>query len=506
MSLKSLASLIAGIGVGMSGYAQGRAQFQRNERDKRLADRDDADYERRQAKMDKADKLEADLAASQADQAVEDVPSYDISSMSGGDPTHQPAVGYKANGQVFADRTGAEQALVGVNSQSAKDKRAAAVLRSAGQLDKAREYEKFAQTALDEGTDQILGAIQAAAPSVDDIKKAGGKLSGTVGQQAADVFNAKGGRWNVSPNTMIEHFITKDAAGREIVDSRVVGKDGKPVVDSVRGASLLLTDMKTRMAAQQQDTQTYQTGQQIAETGRHNRVAEAEAAANNQATRAQQAAQLGIQQQRLTLERQQFKKQTLAGQIAEIETATGVKLSTEEKKAFAGIGKGKTSGKSADELTGKIVADSIKTFQENNPSATPQQIASYRAQLESSFGAVKENAQVEAAVREEFSGLKPDSPQYAAKWALAREIGLDDAALGAMGYKPPTSTVTNPFQQTVRSVGAIPSAPKQKIWVGNDYVVNPAYTEWNARFGDAARRRDQSNEKRIISAYERAPK
>jgi hypothetical protein len=147
-------------------------------------------------------------------------------------------------------------------------------------------FEKLAKDAIGEGTDQVLSAIQASAPAVDAVKKAGGTMQGTVGQQASDVFNRTGGRWKVAADTPVQYYVDKDAAGREFVNSRVLRPDGTPLVDDVHHAGLMLQDYKTRLEAQRADTNTFQTGQQIAntgkqieETGRHNKESEKETAA-----------------------------------------------------------------------------------------------------------------------------------------------------------------------------------------------------------------------------------
>lgn len=509
--LKSLAALIGGIGVGMSGYARGQAQFQQNERQKKLDAREDAEYERQQGKVAKADKLEADVAASQADQVVENVPSYDLTSMGGGDPEKQETVGYKAGGQVFGEEGAAKAALWGVNSTAEKERRAAQVMRSAGQLDKARQYEEFAKRAIDEGTDQILGGIQAMAPSVDAVKQAGGKVAGTVGQGLADVFNRTGSKWKVSSDTMVEHFIAKDAAGREIVNSRVIGKDGKPVVDDVRGAQMMLLGMKERLAQQNAETKIYQDGQQIAETGRHNKAGEdltrardAEAASNNRAQRSIQQQGVNLQARRLDMEAKSFKKQTLAGQIEEIEEAAGVKLTPEERKQFAGIGKKGGKASDGNALMDKIIESSVKTWQENNPTATPGQVATYVAKLQSDLGAARNNVIVENTVQQELAGKKPGTPEYAQAWQAAQAVGMTEQQLVARGYALPKAAPASPMQRTAAAVGTAPPAPKERIWIGNKYEVNPAYVEWDKRYGAATRQQQQSENARLISAYDRA--
>lgn len=504
--LKSLAALIGGIGVGLSGYAKGQAQFQQNQRQKTLDARDDEQYERTRVKQDKADKLESDLAASQADQVAQAVPSYDITSMGGGDPAKQPTIGYQAGGQFYTDKAQADQQLVGMNSRAEKARRAADIYSSAGQFDKAAAMQKLMDEHIKEGTDQALARIQQGAPQLAELDKNGGRMLSTVGKDVADLYNGIGGRFKVSENTAVEYFKDKNAAGQEFVNARVLGKDGKPVVDDVNGAMQMFLSAKERLAARQDEARTHLQSVQIAEAGRHNKAVEDESRENNRAARANAAAQLGIQQQRLNMEAKSFKKQTLAGQIEEIETATGVKLTPEEKKQFAGVGK-KGNAKNDNALMDKIVEKSVELYQTNNPNATAGQVAAYTTKLQSDLAGARTNLQVDAALQTELGGLKPDSPAYATKWAQAKALGLTDQQLVAKGYAAPKggSMVPNPTGQGAAS-GVIPPAPKERVWVGNQYQVNPAYTEWQQRYGDIVRRQESATQSRLISAYERAPK
>jgi hypothetical protein len=501
---KNLAGLIQILGAGAAGYMQGKKLEAKDAEAK--ADRDaeraylNEQRTRERSQWAEQDDMKQTVKDSMADQTVVDVPSYDVSSMAGGDPTQQPIVGYQAAGQSFADKGAAQQALIGTNSQAAKYQRTAKALADKGHTDAARQHEAFYKAAVSEGTDQILGAISASAPSVDAVKKAGGMVAGTIGADAADVFNKTGGKWHVTPETMVQHFVTKDAAGREFVNSRVVGKDGKPVVEDVRAAGLMLADFKTRLAQQNAETKTYQDGQQQAETGRHNKAVEGETSTNNRATRAIQAGTLGIQQQRLNMESQQFKKQTPAGQIAEIEQITGP-LSPADKKqiglSMLGVkGKGGDDGSKA---TNELVDKLTEKFADTN--ADPGAVIAYRASLHQKITAGKNNAEVENALREDFSGLKPESPSYARAYQTAKEKGrLSDAALASYGYAAPKAT---PARMAAQGTARIPSPPTQKIWIGNSYQINPAYAEWEQQYGSTVRKQEAGENARLISGYER---
>lgn len=508
MSAKGIASVLAALGAGMSGYAKGREIHAGNERRKVLDAREDAQYERDQGKQQKADQLETDVAASQADLSPEAIPSYDITRMDGGNPDTQPTVGYRAGGQNFVDQGAAQMALLGANSRSAKATRAADVYAKAGKLEEAAKFQKLAEQHVSEGTDQALARIQAQAPALADLDKSGGKVLGKVGDEIAGLYNNIGGRFKVSADTAVEYFKDKDPAGQPFVNARVLGKDGKPVVDDVNGAARMLMSVKERMAAQNDDSRLQLTAAQQAEQARHNGASERLDEKRTNASIADSAAQRSIQQQRLDLERKSFKKQGLSGQIADIEEATGVKLSVEDKKALAGIKVGKT--KDADAVGAKIVESAVKTFQENTPNATTGQIATFRANLERDMATAKSNLQVESALQADFAGKQPDSPGYAKAWQEARGLGLSDKDLAARGYAPPKNTTpATPEQQAIAGGARVPAAripapPVERMWVGNSHVVNPAYVEWDKQYGEQYRQRNASSNQRLIGAYERA--
>jgi hypothetical protein len=344
--MKGLAGLIAALGAGMGGYAKGNAIYNDEQRAKAREAREEDQYQRTVRQQDKADRLERDLADSQKDISPEIVTNAgttyaDPELMAADNREFRRAAdqtgtavaplapaGYRANGQTFADQAGAQQALAGVNSQSAKMDRAAKVYGQAGQLDKQRQFMQFAQDAVNEGTDKILSSLQSAAPSVEELKKAKGTKDATVGDDAADIFNKTGGKWKVKGDTKVQYFLEKDAAGREVVNFRVYGKDGVPVIENGRGASLMLADLKTRLQQQNQETQTFQTAQQMEEQRRHNQKTEANAASS-----------LGIQQKSLDLRKQEMEANTPAGKLLATEKAIGRKLTDDERMTALGVDK-----------------------------------------------------------------------------------------------------------------------------------------------------------------------
>jgi hypothetical protein len=333
--MSRLAGLISVLGAGMAGYGKGVQQRRVNEREDRRDAQQQEEYDYQKDQRAKAQQLDDAVGTALAPQAVQEIPGQDMSaadlSMAGPQPTR-----YQVGDQTFGDETQARAALHGVNSRAARYQRAADSLGSghgAAGVDMALKFEGLAKKALDEGTDKILTIIQSSAPSLADLKKAGGMVAGTVGKEAADVFSQTGGAWKVAPDTVVQHYLDKDAAGREFVNSRVLAADGRPLVGDVVHAGLALQDYKTRMEAQANDTRTYQTGQQIAESGRHNKAEEG----ISRQSAATAAAHLGIARQSLKLQQEAAFAATPAGQIAALEKANGAPLTADQKMEKLGL-------------------------------------------------------------------------------------------------------------------------------------------------------------------------
>lgn len=460
--MSNLAGMLQVIGAGVAGYYQGKKSDDKEAEAKRDRDLDRAfkteERDRQRQDWEREDQKRNIIKDGQSDVAIEEIPGdagYNLESMAGtGVPSTMPKpapTGYKVNGQQFADRAMAEQAAQGLNTKLAKTRRTAEGLAPIDP-EMAAKYEAHMKQLVAEGTVEALDGIAARAPTPQEVKAKGGKVASTLGQELADRFNSTG-KMKVSPDTMVEYFTTKNAAGQETVNARVIGKDGKPVLDDVQGAYRTMLSVKERMAADNDESRTFLTAKQQEEAARHNGATERQQAARDRQSAAHDNASLGIQQQRLTMEQKSFKKQGLVGQIADIEEATGVKLSADEKKILAGIKPGKGT-KDADAVGAKIVESAVKTYQENTPNASTAQIATFRANLERDMEAARGNIQVDAALKAELGGKNPGSPEYAKAWQEAQSIGLSDKDLLARGYKPPTKTVPNPVQQVAATAGA----------------------------------------------------
>ncbi len=450
---KTLATLIGSLGAGLSGYAAGRNQFEAGERRKLQDSREDEEYERVKGERADAKRMKTQLIDSQKDIEPEIVTqsgatygndealaqdSRELNRMHAATgapaPQLEPA-SYTVDGKSHATRAAADGAMVGMNSQSARDKRAAKVYRDNGDLDRGRQYDEYARKAIDEGTDEVLGSISASAPTIEAIKKAGGKLTGAISPEAIEAFNGKGGKWKINGETTVEHFIEKDAAGREVVNSRVLGAGGRPIVEDVRTAGMMLMDAKTRLQQKNTDTSTFQAAQQITETARAHKATEDDRRLTRQQSAAQHAQNYNLRVSENNAARQDRQKQTLAGKLQEIEDAVGVKLSVDERKKLAGLSTGKLPPKDKEALFDKMVEE----FAKGNPDA--KLIAGFSSDLRKSFGAIETNGQIEGALREDFGKHEPGSPGYAATYAAATEkLRLTPAQLHEMGYPAPAKT------------------------------------------------------------------
>jgi hypothetical protein len=468
---KGLASLIAVLGAGMGGYARGKSQYDDEQRRTKEDARRDDEYNYAKGKRDSADSLDQRIADSQKDiaPAVEtntgatyaDPALMESDNRENRRNFEQTGMAAPAPMTAMPTSPAAQQAMMGTNSRASKLQRAADIYAAEpGQMDKARQYEEFARKALDEGADKTLAAIAASAPTLDAVKKAGGIVTGTIGKDTADIFNKTGSHWKVGESTPVQHFIAKDAAGREFVNSRVMGKDGKEVVGDVVGMGKMLLTAKERMDQSNKDTGTYQVGQQIEETARAHKASEKDRDLTRQQSAAQHAASMGIQRDRLQMAKDSFKRQTLTGQIEQIESAIGVKLSTDERKSIAGIKTGKAEG-----VDQAFVNKLTEKWSENNPQAAPPDVAKFRHGLVQSLTAVKNNGEVEATLKASFAGLKPGTPAYANTWNEAKALlKVDDKALTAMGYAPPPAASKAPI--AARAGTAMAPSSVKPVWQG----------------------------------------
>lgn len=459
---KGLANLIAIIGSGYAGYVKGSKMEEDRAAEKAARDEDRAylreqrDYEREQREQSR--KLQRDLAQSQNDISPEIITNAGTTYADpemvaadnrelrrAADQTGTPIaplapVGYRAEGQTFADQAGAQQALAGVNSQAAKMERAAKVYGQAGQLDKQRQFMEFADKLYKEGADDIISEIMGKAPSIDAIKKAKGTLDGEIPSKAIETFNKKGGmRIGDTSDSKVQWFIEKDAAGREVPNFRIYGKNGLPVVENGRAAQLMLTDAKTRLDQQNADTRTYQTGRQIDIQDRSQKSQEK-----------YQAAQLGISRERLNMDRESFKKQGLAGQIEQYETALGRKLEQSEREslvaALSGIGK---KGAAPDDSYQKLV-DKVLETEVQTGAIKATDIPGRRAELL----AAPQIAQAMAEVKPVFASLKNGTPEYANAYAEALQ-SIPADRLTSWGIAPPQKVRT----AAPAAVGIRPTQP-----------------------------------------------
>jgi hypothetical protein len=168
-----------------------------------------------------------------------------------------------------------------------------------------------------------------------------------------------------------------------------------------------------------------------------------------------QQAGVGVQQQRLELEKSNYKRLTPSGQFEEIKKLLPDMSPDDEKRVkehLIGLSKDK-------DVDGKLVSDLTTEWVKNNPNATAKEAASYKETLTKSFGAIKTNAQVMSAVKSELDKAgKPDSPAYAQTYAEAKALGLTDAQLANLGYKaPPAAAAVVPERPGSKAAAPVPA-------------------------------------------------
>jgi hypothetical protein len=171
-------------------------------------------------------------------------------------------------------------------------------------------------------------------------------------------------------------------------------------------------------AAKMQETQTHDRASEKAQ------MITANASAQNANTNAQ----------RFNMEKDQFKKQTPQGQFAMIKEMIGDMTPEEEKSIkmkLVGIGKGK-----GDDTDEKLAEEVTKKWAENNPTATPEQVANFNGKLKASFTTFKQNSAVESAASKELTAAK-GTPTYESKYREAVSLGISPDRLKAMGFSAP---------------------------------------------------------------------
>jgi hypothetical protein len=469
---QGLASLISVLGAGMGGYARGTQIARDNERQDARDAQQQEEYQYQKGLRDKATQLATDVAASQRDITP------DITTSTGAtytDPDLMAADNrenrrnFEATGQAAPAPMTAnpvtpeqQQAMLGVNSRASKMTRLADVYSKHGDADNAMKYEAFAKQAIAEGADKTLTSISASAPSVDAVKKAGGTVVGTVGKDTADIFNKTGSQWKVSADTPVQHFIDTDSTGREFVNSRIMGKDGKEVIGDVQGLGKMLMTQKERMAQDNSDASAYQTSQQIKESGRHNKAEEG----IQRTSAATSAAHLGIAQQSLELQQDAALAATPAGQIAALEKANGGPLTADQKMAKLGLSK-------ISQTDQMQVASLLKT----------------QEQLDQA----KAKAMADGSWNPDSAGAKEMTTQHVTismklnkvldKYNGGKASNADP--LNIMGGGPAPAAVKAPAaaRGVAPGLGAIPSAPQQ--YIAGVKGENPDYTAWQQKYGSA---------------------
>jgi hypothetical protein len=337
----------------------------------------------------------------------------------GADPTAiaAPTPVYAANGIAFDNKPAAQAAANSANSPEAQNARIAQAYRATGRQGEALRMQASAKQ------------LEAADLSIKQLKDA--KARDDAFRDVVTKFKAGG--WAAVPK-IYEGYddgntatVVEDGKGGATIVA--IGKDGKEVGRQTFASPMdFITGAVARL-----DPKLY--------VGMEEKRSEADRAQAN-ADRAfdegkrqfginkgLQERQIGIQAANAKLAQESFNRQTLAGQLAQIETITGP-LSPEDRKAYgmklAGLGK---DDESLAKFASTIAAEGVKAG-----TVDPKDAVMVRDKLIQSQLVARD----EQVIATELAGKASDPAAYAASYAKAVKI-TPAARLKEMGFEPPAA-------------------------------------------------------------------
>lgn len=520
----NLATLISALGAGYAGYVKGTQQEEdrAQEREARAQE-----MKARQFQIDEAQQkqnLKRDIAKSQQDIAVENgttttgtnlyadpqaaaddaremaMMNRQAAENTGTAPAALPAPApiSRVGAQTFTDPKAAAMAAQGVNSQQAKMERAADVAAKAGDIDQATKFQEYAKKHLDEGTDKVLAHIAGTATPLEQLKANGGAATRAIDPEVADVFNKTGGKYKVNDKTTVQDFIDKDPYGNEFVNSRVIDENGKPIVNDVRTASQFLLSMKDRMALKQDEAkagfEVKKEADNIADKKEQRRITEkhydqtfqieqGKAGEEARHHRAVEGISASAAKRAEALQSDQFKKQSLEGQIGQVEAALGRKLDPKEREDYVGRLSGftKAGGAAPNDALVKFNMDIVKKGVDNG--TIPIEKANDKL---AELNAAPQLMAAKATITSTMQAMKPDTKEYAEAYTeAAGKVG--EARMKEWGLVPPKIKKDRGPLAASSGAGAaaqgIPSAPPQFTQQGLSRVPNPAYADYVRQYG-----------------------
>jgi len=264
--------------------------------------------------------------------------------------------------------------------------------------------------------------------------------------EATDVFNSTG------DHTGFKIISAKDAmfkAGKEEVPTKIV------TVQDANGNQRVINTAESFYQRQPMEKVLAQAqkAREIEETGRHHIAEEKNQAVTAQSGRisalasAQNAATSAGS---LKLQQESFKKQSLLGQVEQIESVTGP-LKPEERKALgmqlAGFKTGDKGNQEYQKFVDNVVMEGVKA-------GTIKPEDAVKAQNRLMQG--KQVMDAEATIASDLASSVGNPDAYAAKYAKAIQVA-PPARLAEMGFNPPAQE--GKAAKVARSIGIAPASP-----------------------------------------------
>lgn len=260
--MSKLGAILGAVGAGMLGYQKGLSQYEDGEEKKADRARKDEEYDYAKGERDRAAKLRADLAASQADVAVgadtntgatytdteliaqdnrENAKFARQAAANTGEPEMPATIvaptSYTAGGQSLANEADARFAVGGLNSRAEKARRAGAVMQQSGDLLAAEKYYNMAKTIEQEGVLAAASAIRAQAPKPNalfDADKNPLTVRAEIDPSIIETLNKTGGgAIKLPPGAYAEHYPAVTPGGMPMTETRILSKDGKVLAQNI---------------------------------------------------------------------------------------------------------------------------------------------------------------------------------------------------------------------------------------------------------------------------------
>lgn len=205
-------------------------QLDQRARQRKMNERDDAEWAAKTAKIDALKAAGKPITAEE----LPDEPTPDTGDpAAGGVPTARPRR-YKVAGQIVEGDLGRDAALARANTRGAVAKRKLAAAQEHGDDQMAAFYRQQVQEAQQEGALEFVAGMNSNPPDVQQIVKAGGRLSMDIPADLRSNYDGAG-KLRIPDGARVEWFVTKDpVSGKDVADWRPVMPDGTTLFESGR--------------------------------------------------------------------------------------------------------------------------------------------------------------------------------------------------------------------------------------------------------------------------------